>query len=314
MDRPTWPAPSPVLTAYAALATSPAGGDGAVAAPAPVKPTALASIFLGGAAAVATVNFTHPIETVKTRMQVSGAGVSTTLKSTISGEGVMALWKGLPAAWGRESVYASIKIGGYGPIRDAIGANKPDAPFALKFAAGAASGSIGSAVGNPFDVLKTLAQANAKESMSTSALARKMMKDQGVAGFYRGVQANMLRACVLNGTKMACYDVSKGKVVAATGWSRKDPRTVFVSSVIAGFIMTCTVAPFDMVRTALMNQPTDQKIYTGFLDAATKIAKKDGPMAFYRGFLPIWGRFAPSATLQLLIFETLLSSAGYKAI
>ena len=78
--------------------------------------------------------------------------------------------------------------------------------------------------------------------------------------------------------------------------------------------MTCTVAPFDMVRTRLMNQPTDAKLYNGFIDCATKIAKNDGVLSFWRGFFPIWARFAPTATLQLLIFEQLLSMSGYKAL
>lgn len=162
--------------------------------------------------------------------------------------------------------------------------------------------------------LQTMMQANTGKGVGVTTLASQLMADQGVGGFYRGVVANCLRACVLNGTKMACYDVSKGKVADATGWSRKDPRTVFVSSVIAGFVMTCTVAPFDMVRTQLMNQPTDKKLYSGFADAVVKIARTQGPTAFYRGFLPIWGRFAPSATLQLLIFETLLRVSGFQAI
>ena len=38
-------------------------------------PTLLESIALGGASCVFTVNFTHPIELVKTRMQVSGDGL-----------------------------------------------------------------------------------------------------------------------------------------------------------------------------------------------------------------------------------------------
>mmetsp|Transcript_6287 Transcript_6287/g.15869 ORF Transcript_6287/g.15869 Transcript_6287/m.15869 type:complete len:200 (+) Transcript_6287:143-742(+) len=68
-----------------------------------------------------------------------------------------------------------------------------------------------------------------------------------------------MRACVLNGTKMACYDTIKGHVVEATGWTRKDPRCQFTAAAGAGFFMTCTVAPFDMLRTRLMNQPTDKK-------------------------------------------------------
>lgn len=52
-----------------------------------------------------------------------------------------------------------------------------------------------------------------------------------------------------------------------------------------------------------MNQPVDAKIYNGFLDCATKIIAKDGVRGLYAGFIPIWARFAPTTTLQLVIFE-----------
>ena len=113
---------------------------------------------------------------------------------------------------------------------------------------------------------------------------------------------------------MMCYDQFKGVVVDATGWSRKDLKCQFMSSVGAGFCMTCTVAPFDMVRTRLMNQPTDAKLYSGFVDCFMKIVRADGPLALYRGFLPIWMRFAPQATLQLVTYEALLKTFGYQTI
>jgi hypothetical protein len=50
---------------------------------------------------------------------------------------------------------ASIKLGAYAPVRDAIGAGGPDAPIYLKFLAGAMTGGVGSVFGNPFDVLKS---------------------------------------------------------------------------------------------------------------------------------------------------------------
>ena len=43
-----------------------------------------------------------------------------------------------------------------------------------------------------------------------------MYKEQGIAGFYRGVEANVMRACVLNATKMGVYDISKGYVTEAS--------------------------------------------------------------------------------------------------
>lgn len=106
---------------------------------------------------------------------------------------------------GREGSYASIKLGAYAPVRDALGASGKDANFLLKFAAGAITGGVGSIVGNPFDVLKTLAQANKGKSVALTTLVGNMYAEQGIAGFYRGLTANIMRACVLNATKMGVY-------------------------------------------------------------------------------------------------------------
>jgi solute carrier family 25 protein 14/30 len=94
-------------------------------------------------------------------------------------------------------------------------------------------------------VLKTLAQTNTGKA-GLSELVGNMYRDQGIAGFYRGVEVNIMRACVLNATKMGVYDISKGYVCDYTGWSRKEVRTSFAAAFIAGFFMTCTVAPWDV--------------------------------------------------------------------
>jgi hypothetical protein len=52
--------------------------------------------------------------------------------------------------------------------------------------------------------------------------------------------------------------------------------------VVSGFAMTCTVAPFDNVRTRLMNQPTGAKQYSGLVDCFAQMLKKEGPTVFYR--------------------------------
>ena len=272
------------------------------------------SIALGGISCVFTVNFTHPIELVKTRMQVSGNGLVQVFSSTLKNEGVGAFWKGIAFAWGREASYASIKLGAYAPVRDAIGAGGKDAPFCMKFLAGAITGGVGSVIGNPFDVMKTLAQSNQGKSESLMTSVRKMYHDQGVSGFFRGVEANVMRACVLNATKMGCYDISKGYVVNATGWSRKDIKTVFCSASVAGLAMTITVSPWDRIRTQLMNQPTDRKIYSGFFDCLSKTVAEGGVLSLWRGFIPIWARFAPTSTIQLLTIEALYQVCGFKSL
>jgi hypothetical protein len=236
--------------------------------------------------------------------------------SKITGEeGVRALWKGVNAAWLREASYTSLRLGLYEPVKVLVGADAADAPFYKKFAAGSVAGAIGSVAGNPFDVLKTkLMTSTGKELPSLVGTAKELFANQGIGGFYRGIDSNIARAMVLNGTKMACYDQAKGMIVESTGWERQAAQTTFVSAVFAGFFMTCTVSPFDMVRTRLMNQPADAKIYNNAFDCMVKIARQEGPLTFWRGFMPIWSRFAPTTTLQLIMFEQLRGMMGMDSL
>jgi hypothetical protein len=118
------------------------------------------------------------------------------------------------------------------------------------------TGSVGSVIGNPFHVLKTLSQSNQGKAVPLMTLVLTVHHaEQGMAGFYRDVTANIMGACVLNNaTKMVCYNVLKGHVCNAAGWARKNVRTSFRSALLAGFFMTCTVCPFDCIRTGLMSQ------------------------------------------------------------
>ena len=65
-------------------------------------------------------------------MQVSGNGLGATVGSTYAKEGAAAFWKGIVWAWGREGSYASIKLGAYAPVRDAIGAGEKDCEFPVR--------------------------------------------------------------------------------------------------------------------------------------------------------------------------------------
>ena len=123
----------------------------------------LQNVACAGGAAVITVTFIHPIDVVKTRLQVSGSGggrnyaelgIGGSVSVIAKEEGVTAFWKGINAAWLRESSYTSLRLGLYAPIKELMGATSPDAPFYLKFGSGSLAGAIGSLAGNPFDVLK----------------------------------------------------------------------------------------------------------------------------------------------------------------
>lgn len=127
---------------------------------------------------------------------------------------------------------------------------------------------------NPFDVMKTLAQTNKEASVGLMTLVGNMYKDQGIGGFYRGVQVNVLRACTLNATKMGCYDLAKGYVTEYTGWARKDVRTAFCSAFVAGFFMTVTVV---RIVSCSLAGVVDQSVFSLTLTNSFFIANHSHP-------------------------------------
>jgi len=282
---------------------------------------AIRSVGAAGSAAMITVLGIHPIDVVKTRLQVSGAGsvrnykalgIGGTVTIIASEEGIPAFWKGIPAAMMREASYTALRIGLYDPIKNIMGLKK-DSNFFLKFGAGSLAGAIGSVAGNPFDVLKTRLMASEEGGQTVRSASRELYRAQGIPGFYRGLQANVMRAMVLNGTSLACYDQIKG-MITKTGYIHNELMVQFFSAFGAGFFMALTVSPFDLVRTRLMNQPVvaagQPKQYKGFVDCVVKIVAQNGPLGLYAGFIPIWARFAPTTVLQLVIFEQIKPMFG----
>lgn len=108
---------------------------------------------------------THPIDIVKTRMQIQTPrpdgtkhyrnlvhGLATIARE--EGIGRRGVCKGLEASAMREASYSTLRVGLYEPVKRILGADKPDSSICRKFAAGAIAGMTGSAVANPVDLIK----------------------------------------------------------------------------------------------------------------------------------------------------------------
>jgi hypothetical protein len=86
-------------------------------------------MFLAGAAGCITVSFIHPIDVLKTWLQVnksSHLGIFEATKKIYSSAGAKAFYKGLSAAYVRESVNTSSKMGLYETAKLWVGAKGKD--------------------------------------------------------------------------------------------------------------------------------------------------------------------------------------------
>ena len=235
-------------------------GEGAKAAkPASLQQDILAAVLAGGASCLAATA-THPIDLIKIRMQLQPTLPDGTKKYRNMMQGIVlvakeegikkGVYKGIEGAWMRESVYSTMRLGLYEPIKRGMGVKK-DSSVLWKFLSGSMAGLVASAIANPLDLLKIRMQAS-KEAQPISWHIQEVYKHGGIRGFWKGVFPTMIRAMKMNGTKLAVYDSIKHGIIDG-GYMKDGVVAQFVASVGAGFFQTVVTAPMDNIKTRIMN-------------------------------------------------------------
>lgn len=168
------------------------------------------SVF-GGISCITAASFTHPVDTIKIRLQIQGELGRSNQQAynnifragyvILKNEGFRGLYKGVSASWLREGVYSSLRLGLYEPFKEMLGETDPkNTPLWMKFVAGSLAGFVGSVIGNPTDMLKVRMQAWESSPKSLLWHVKTVHSSFGIVGFYKGVEANVLRATILNAT------------------------------------------------------------------------------------------------------------------
>lgn len=222
---------------------------------------------LAGAASMVAATCTHPIDLIKIRMQLQPTLPDGTKKyrNMIQGiqcvakeEGIKrGIYKGIEGAWLRESIYSTMRLGLYEPIKRTMGVTK-DSSIVYKFASGSAAGLIASSIANPLDLLKIRMQNQKGEPMPIGWHIRHVYADGGVAGFWKGVGPTCIRAMKMNGTKLAVYDSIKHTIIDG-GYMKSGISVQFMASVGAGFFQTVVTTPIDNIKTRIMSANKSSK-------------------------------------------------------
>eukprot|EP00963_Diacronema_lutheri_P008415 scaffold752_cov322-Pavlova_lutheri.AAC.12 len=279
----------------------------------PVHKTLLAS-------AVATCTaeaLTLPIDTAKVRLQLQKvkpgeapmySGMVGTIKTVAKEEGVAALWKGIVPGLHRQCVYGGLRIGLYDPVKQSIVGKDHvgEVPLLKKIAAALTTGAVGIAIASPTDLVKVRMQAEGKlpegtpkRYPTTLGAYRTIAKEEGVASLWRGVGPNMTRNAVINAAELATYDQIK-EALLRSGAFTDNVVTHLISGLGAGFIAVCVGSPVDVVKSRLMGSKGE---FTGTIDCFVKTMTREGPTAFYKGFVPNFGRLGSWNVAMFMVLE-----------
>mmetsp|Transcript_7436 Transcript_7436/g.22008 ORF Transcript_7436/g.22008 Transcript_7436/m.22008 type:complete len:305 (-) Transcript_7436:550-1464(-) len=274
--------------------------------------------FIASATAACTAEIaTLPLDTAKVRLQLQAKGAVTpkyrgligTTLTVAREEGPKALWSGLEPGLHRQVLYGGLRIGLYEPVKrifmGSANADQP-APLPIKIAAGMTTGALAILVASPTDLVKVrmqsegkLPEGTPKRYPSATKAYGIIVKEEGLAGLWKGVGPNVARNAIINAAELASYDQIKQtllemKVVDDNVYCH------ILSGLGAGFFAVICGSPVDVVKSRMMGDAQGQ--YKGVLDCFAKTLKNDGMGAFYSGFLP---NFARLGSWNIAMFLTL---------
>uniref|UniRef100_A0A7S2WCG8 Uncharacterized protein n=1 Tax=Mucochytrium quahogii TaxID=96639 RepID=A0A7S2WCG8_9STRA len=179
-------------------------------------------------------------------------------------------------------------------------------PLYKQMFAGGMSGLVASLMFNPLDLIKVRVQTAGSLAtchhdiggLSNSQVARRIFNTEGMIGFWKGCQVNILRSIVFTSVLLSTNSRVAGtldKFGLKDGFLR-DTLGSFAGSAL-GIIF---VNPVDVIRTRIYNQPHEKVLYNGIVDAAAKISRKEGVSAFWKGGFAHYCRVGPHTMLTFV--------------
>ena len=121
----------------------------------------------------------------------------------------------------------------------------------------------------------------------------RIMGEEGFGAFYRGSQPFVMRAMLVGGTQVATYDQFKTFYQKQIGAKVGTLLNTFFSAMSAGLIYSVITMPFETTKNRMAFQKPDaagKLPYTSTPQTIATIARTEGTLALWNGFLPYYGR------------------------
>lgn len=282
----------------------------------------------------------HPLDVIRVQLQTGSEfkGPLDCAASIVKSEkGVGALYAGIGAAYLRQWLYGSCRIGIYAFLLEraqnanlAQGLDKNAIPFVTKLLMGCISGGIGSFVGTPAELAlvrmsndSKLPVAQRRNYHGVVDCIQRIAKEEGMSALWTGAQVTVLRAMVLSAAVLGITSEVKLKL-KTSGYFGSDGQLfhglplLTVAIFISSFCANIVANPFDVVKSRTQQQSkakpgaAPQK-YSSMLDCFVKIVHEEGLFKLYSGFVPAFLKLAPYTIISLLLTEKITQLVTGKA-
>jgi solute carrier family 25 oxoglutarate transporter 11 len=275
------------------------------------KPVIFGTACVGGVVAWAIV---HPFNTVAVRMNLATPPSSFFVYASnmVKTEGARSVYAGLGAGCLRQVFYATSRYGLFETFRDGLATHR-ETDFAQRLVCASGAGACAAVISCPLEVClvrlsndAALPAAQRRGYASVLDAFARIRSEEGVAAFWRPCRAFVARAMLVGATQVATYDQFKA-VFASLGLSPGAVANQLCSSMGAGLIFSVATSPLETAKNRIAFQKPDASgrlpYAGGTLRTIAAVARADGLLALWSGFLPYYGRCGGHTIVMFSLVE-----------
>ncbi|CAD8061295.1 unnamed protein product [Paramecium primaurelia] len=248
----------------------------------------------GSVSGIANCISSHPLDTVKVRMQMSNDGVLSTLNKIFKNEGTKGFYKGMSFPILSIPITNAIVFSVYEFWRSFFigNSNKQLTYFQTAFC-GSIAGSSAAFFSCPIELTKCKLQMQSTEKIYKNPIdcIQQIYKKEGFKSLFRGMCATQQREILGYSAQFAVYELIKDFFCGFSQKAEPSTANLLISGGLAGVSCWTIGYPQDTIKTILQCQkPTDQGIYKvrfydgGFLDCLRKKIISEGIGSIWKGY------------------------------
>lgn len=267
---------------------------------------------VGGAfAGVIGTALGYPFDSVKTRMQTSGYGITTAMKSILEENGVRGLYKGMSSPLLALTILNTMNFSSYAYFCKKLGVSPSTKTqqqleeienrgfFEWRYALAASFvGPLASTVSTPFELVKTQMQLlkkhivegkaadGAKNVSGSFTMTRYLVSNYGWSSLYRGHVVNTLREMIFLSTYFTVYEHTRSIFERSVGINEQ--FAIPVAGGLSGAFGWLISFPLDNIKSNIQGSPfsnTTNKVGS-FIDIGKKLFQSRGILGLYLGVAP----------------------------
>jgi solute carrier family 25 oxoglutarate transporter 11 len=142
--------------------------------------------------------------------------------------------------------------------------------------------------------------------------AQRIIKEEGVAAFWRGSTPFVQRAMMVGVFQVATLDQFKDLYAAQLNQKKNSIPNVFCAAMTSGLLYSIATMPLEASKNRMASQkadPTTGKLpYTSTLQTIRAVSAKEGFFALYNGFLPYYARCGGHTVSMFVLVQIIRDS------